>query len=94
MPFSAPAMTMFILLVFCSAIDGIDDQLAIQQAHANRGDGIGERQVGDIGRRRSRGYGNDVRIIFAVRGQHHGDDLCLISPGIGKQRPHRPVNQS
>ena len=72
----------------------IGDQLAIEQAHANGGDGIAEGQIGTIRGGGSSGNGDDIGIVIAVRGEHHGDNLGLIAPGIGEQRAHRAVNQA
>ena len=53
-----------------------------------------ERQIGNERRGRCRRNGDDVGIVFAVGGKHHGDDLRFIAPGFGKQRTHRAVDHS
>ena len=40
------------------------------------------------------GDGDHVGIVFAIGGQHQGDDLRLIAPGLGKERAERPVDQA
>ena len=40
------------------------------------------------------GDADHVRIVFAVRGKHHGDDLRFIAPGFGKQRAQRAVDHA
>src|SRR5438874_170871 len=43
---------------------------------------------------RRAGYGNDIGVILAVCGEHHGDDLSFIAPGIREERTHGAVNQA
>src|ERR1700721_360566 len=72
----------------------IGNKLAVQEAHANGRDGIAKRQVGAVGGGGRSGDRNDIGVVVAVRGEHHGNDLGFIAPGIGKQRAHGTVNQS
>ena len=46
----------------------IGDELALQQSHANCGNWLFKRQIGNKCSRRCAGHGNYVRIIFAVGG--------------------------
>ena len=71
---------------------GVGDELAIDQANAHRRDRRRERQVGNKRRRRRGRDADHVRIVFAVRRKHHGDDLRFIAPGFGKQRAQRAVD--
>src|SRR5437867_162402 len=73
---------------------GIDHQLPVNQANADAGDGLLEREVRTVGRSRRAGHSDDVRIIFAVRGEHHGDDLRFVAPGFREERAHGAVNQA
>ncbi len=68
-------------------------ELPVQQPHAHRRDRIVKRQVRAERRGRRAGHGNDVRVVLAVGGEHHGHDLCLVPPRLGKERPQRPVDQ-
>ena len=72
---------------------GIHDELAFEHADAHGGDRRGEWNFRDVQRGGSGGDADHVRIIFAVRGEHHGNDLRLVGPAFGKQRPQRAVNQ-
>src|SRR6267378_3500639 len=72
---------------------GIDHQLAVEQSDADASDGLLKRQVRAIGRSRGAGYGNDIGVVLAVRGEHHGDNLGFIAPGFGEERAHGTVNQ-
>ena len=73
---------------------GIGHQLAVEQAHANAAMGFSKRQIGAIGGSGSGGHGDHVGIVFAVRGEHHGDDLRFVAPGFGEQRAQRAVDQA
>ena len=90
---SVPATMMFSRLVFCSVYVGLIDQLAVEQSHAHARHRIVERNLRDIQRRGSRGHRDHIRIVLAVGGKHHGDDLRFGGPAFGKQRPQRPVRQ-
>src|SRR5439155_4365619 len=73
---------------------GIDHQLPVHQANTDAGDGLLEREVRTVSRSRRAGYGDDVGIILAVRGEHHGDDLRFVAPGFREERAHGAVNQA
>src|SRR6267143_2279754 len=49
---------------------GIDHQLAVEQSDADASDGLLKRQVRAISGGRSAGYGNDIGVVLAVRGEH------------------------
>src|SRR5207245_2834937 len=72
----------------------IGDELAIDIADAHAGDGRLEWEVGAKGRGRGRGNGDDVRVVLAVGGQDHADNLRFIAPGLREQRAHRPIDQA
>ena len=72
---------------------GIGDELAIQQTYANAGNGLLKRQVRHIAGRRRPGDGDDIRIIVAVGGEHHADNLRFVAPGFGEERTKRAINQ-
>ena len=55
---------------------GIGHQVAFEQAHANGGDGRGERQIGNEGGGGSGGHGDDVGIVFAIGGQDQAT-ICV-----------------
>src|SRR6266478_919448 len=63
---------------------GIDYQLALEQAHADASNGLFEREVRAVGGGGSAGNGDDVGVILAVRGEHHGYDLRFVAPGFGE----------
>src|SRR6202035_1753392 len=71
----------------------IGDELAVKKAHANGSDGIIERQVRAISGGGSSGDGDDIGVVVAISGEHHGDNLGFIAPGIGEERAHGAVNQ-
>src|SRR5580700_9751548 len=72
----------------------VGHQLAIEQADANASNGLLKREIGTIGGRGGGGNSDDVRIIVAVRGKHHRDDLCFVAPRLREERAHGPVNQT
>src|SRR6266478_4764455 len=72
----------------------IDHQLAVKQAHANASNGLFEREVRAISSGGRAGDGDDVGVILAVRGEHHGYDLSLVAPGFREERAHGAVNQA
>src|SRR5216683_1225227 len=72
----------------------IDQQLPVDQANADASDGLLEREIRAVSRSRRAGYGNDIRVILAVRGEHHGDDLSFVAPRFREERAHGAVNQA
>src|SRR6516162_10337746 len=71
----------------------VGHQLPVEQTHANGRNRVAEWQIGTIGGRRGGGHRNHIRVIGAVRRQNQGNNLGLIPPAIGKQRPHRAIDQ-
>ncbi len=55
-------------------------QLPIEQSHAHGSNRLLERQVRDIAGRRSPRNRDHIRIVIAIGGQYHADDLCFIAP--------------
>ncbi len=72
----------------------IGDELAVEQTHADGGDGFLKREVRAVARGGSSGDGDDIGIVVAVSGKHHADDLGFIAPSFGKERAKRAVNQA
>src|SRR6202041_2198540 len=72
---------------------GIHDELAFEHSDAYGGDRRGKWNLRNVQRGGSGGDADNVRIIFAVRGEHHGNDLRLVGPTFREQRPQRAVNQ-
>src|SRR5579859_77919 len=73
---------------------GIGDELAVEQADANGGDGSRKGKIGAIGGGGGAGDGNDVGIVLAVGGENHGVDLRFIAPGFREERAHGAVGQA
>src|SRR5229473_209754 len=73
---------------------GIDDELAIDPAHAHGGNGAVVRYVGDFQRGRRRDQREHIRIVVAVRGKHRNDDLRFLVVALGEQRTHRAVDKA
>ncbi len=80
--------------LFLVGDSGVDHQLAVQQANANAGDGFLEREIRAVSSGGRAGNGDDIGVILAVRGEHHGYDLSFVAPGFGEERAHRAVNQT
>ena len=72
----------------------IDDDLAVQISDPHRADGRGERNLRHDQRRRSGVDGQNVGIVFSVRGEHQGDDLRLLAVPVRERGPKRPVDQT
>ncbi len=70
----------------------IDDERAVDQAHAHRADGPEERNVGQRQRARRAVDAENVGIVVAVGGEHKGNDLGLALEALGKHGTHRPVD--
>ncbi len=71
---------------------GIDHEIAIQHADADRRNRGRKRQVGTVrgcGCRRDRQH---IGIVFIHR-ENEADDLRFVAPGVREKRPHRPINQ-
>ena len=70
----------------------IDDELAADASHAHAGKRAGPGQIGKVKRGRGAGHGQHVGRVLAVGRQHHGDDLGVEAPSLGKQRPAGSVD--
>ena len=73
---------------------GVRNEFAIDHSDAYRRDRLGERQIGNERRGRGSGDSDHVRIVFAVRGKHHCDDLRFIAPRFGKQRTQWAIDHA
>ena len=71
----------------------IEHVLAVDVADPGRGNGAGERDVGDHQRGGGAVHGQDVRIELLVGGEDGGDQLGLAGVAVRKERPQRPVDQ-
>ncbi len=71
----------------------IGDQLAADPADAHRGDRSGEGDVRDDHGGRSRHHRQGVGIVDQVGGNHRRHDLGFKHVALGKEGPHRPVDQ-
>ncbi len=74
------------------AVSRVDDECAIDQAHAHRADGAFERNVGNGERGRCAVDAGDVRVVLGVGGEDEGDDLGLAAEAIREQGTHGAVN--
>ena len=73
---------------------GIHDQLAFEQSDAHAAIGRGKRNLGNVERGGSGRHADDVRIVFAIGGKHHRDDLRLVGPAFREQRAQRAIGQA
>ena len=71
----------------------VDDELVVDQADAHAGDGLLERNLRDGQRRRGAGDGEHVGVVVGVGRHDHRDDLRLVAPAGGEERPDRAVDQ-
>jgi hypothetical protein len=67
-------------------VGGVDDELAIDAAHAHGADGGAEGNVRQSQGASSGVDADHVRIVFLVGGEDQGDDLGLIAEAIGEER--------
>ena len=89
-----PAITIFSRLVFCSATVGFTTSLPSSRPTRTQAMGLVNGSLRNVERGRSGGDADDVRIVFAIRGEHHGDDLRFGRPALGKQRAQRTIDQA
>ena len=80
------------LALFALLEGRVDDVLAVDQADADAGDRLLERDVGERQRRRGAGDRQHVGVVLRVGRQHERDDLRLVAPAGGEERPDRPVD--
>ena len=73
-------------------VGGIDDELAVDLAHAHRADGAEERNIGKRQRGRCAVDAENVGIITRIGRQHEGDDLRLALESLGEHRTHRAID--
>jgi hypothetical protein len=73
---------------------GVDDEVAVDLADPDRADGRRERNVGDHQSRRRAVQREHVVRVQMVDGHRQGDDLGLIAPAVGEQRPDRTIDQA
>jgi hypothetical protein len=81
--FSVPATTSSICEASCSA-SWIGDELAIDEADADRADRAAERNARDRQRGGGAVHGQDVGIVLRITGDHQADDLDLVAEALGK----------
>jgi len=67
---SVPAIMIFIKLFFWSATVGLITSWPSSNPTRDASDGLLKRQVRAISGGRSAGYGNDIGVVLAVRGEH------------------------
>jgi hypothetical protein len=72
---------------------GVHDELAAYAPHAHAREGASPGNIRQVQRRRGAGHGQHVGEILAIGRQHHGDDLGVETPALGKQRPARPIDE-
>ena len=80
------------LALFALLEGRVDDVLTVDQAHADRGDRLLERHIGQRQRHRGAGDRQHVGVVLLVGGQHQRDDLRLVAPAGREQRPRRAVD--
>ena len=72
---------------------GVHDEFAVHVAHAGRGDGAVERDLGDGERDGRADDAEDVRLVLVVGGEDGRDDLHLVPHPLGEARAQRAVGQ-
>ena len=72
----------------------VDQELAIDQADPHAGDGARERNARERERRRGAGDRQHVAVVLGVGRDHERDDLRLVAPAGGEERPDRAVDQA
>ena len=72
----------------------IDDQLAVQIAHLDRGNWLGERDAGQVQRGARTDDAQDGRIVLLVGRHDEVHHLHVIAVVLGKQRPNRSIGQA
>ena len=73
-------------------VGGVDDELIVHTAHANRANGSVEGNIREREGRTSTIDADDIRIILFVRGKDECDDLRLVAEVFGEERPDGTVN--
>ena len=72
----------------------VDDEVAVDLADPHRADRRRERDVGDHQRRRGAVHREDVVGVDVVDRERDRDELRLVAPALGEQRPDRPVDHA
>ncbi len=72
----------------------IDQELAIDQPYPHAGDGAREGNARERERRRGAGDRQDVAVVLDVGGEHERNDLRLVPPSGGEERPDRAVDEA
>ncbi len=73
---------------------GVDDEVAVDLADADRADGVGQRDRRDHQRRGGAVHREDVVRVDVVDRERDRDELRLITPALGEERADRPVDHA
>jgi hypothetical protein len=73
---------------------GVQDHLPLDQPHADRGDRLGEGNVGDHERGRRAGDAEDVGVVQLVRAEDRAHDLDLVPVAVREERTERAVDEA
>ncbi len=71
---------------------GVHHEAVFHVSHPHRTHGVEERDGGAVQGGGGPGDAQDVRVVFPVRGQHHGDHLGFAHEPLGKEGTQRPVD--
>ena len=91
-PSLLPATTRSSLLCLALLEGRVDDVLAVDEADADAGDRLLERNLGERERGRGAGDRQHVGVVLGVGRQHERDDLRLVAPARREERPDRPID--
>ena len=72
----------------------IDDELAVDLSDADTGNRLLERNARDGQRGGGAGERQHVRVVVRVGREHQGDNLRLVLPAGGEERPNRPIDHA
>src|SRR4029077_20441995 len=72
----------------------VDDEVALDEADADARNRLLEGNLGERQRGRRAGDGHDIGVVLAVSGQDEGDDLGLVAPAFGEERPDRSIDDA
>jgi len=82
-------------LAFLALCEGrVDHVLAVQEADADAGNRLLERNLGQRQRGGGARQGEHVGVVVGVGRQHQRDDLRLVTPAGREERTDRPVDQA
>lgn len=82
------------LAVFTLGIGRVDDELAVNAAHADGAHGFGKGEVGNDAGGGSAVDAQNVRFIFTVGGKQKGDHLRIIEVALGEHRAQGAVRHA